>query len=385
MKVGYWDAFSGISGDMSIGSLVDAGAPFDELSAGLASLNTGATFRCERTKRKGIAAAKFYVDFEPQHKHRHLHHILDLIEKSSLPASSKQKASNVFRRLGEAEAHVHGTTIEKVHFHEVGAVDSICDIAGACLALDLLGVEALYCSALNVGSGTVNTEHGLLPVPTPATSRLLNGTPIYSNGPTMELTTPTGAALAVTLSKEFGTMPPLRISSVGYGAGDKDFPGQANVLRFTFGEMTEAVEATTVVVIEANIDDCSPQVLGYAMDRLFAAGALDVSLESLLMKKNRQGSLLRVIATPQSQEQLAEIIFLETSTLGLRMYRAERRVQARQFVEVETPNGKVRVKVSAGGSFAPEYDDCRKLAESSGVPLRQILSEANLAYLKNTR
>jgi uncharacterized protein (TIGR00299 family) protein len=222
-------------------------------------------------------------------------------------------------------------------------------------------------------------------VPTPATSRLLNGTPIYSNGPTMELTTPTGAALAVTLSKEFGTVPPLRISSVGYGAGDKDFPGQANVLRFTFGEMTEAVEATTVVVIEANIDECSPQVLGYAMDRLFAAGALDVSLESLLMKKNRQGSLLRVIATPQTQEQLAEIICLETSTLGLRMYRAERRVQARQFVEVETPSGKVRVKVSAGGSFAPEYDDCRKLAESSGVPLRQILSEANLAYLKNTR
>jgi len=385
MKVGYWDAFSGISGDMSIGSLLDAGASFDELSAGLTSLNTGATFRCERTKRKGIAAAKFHVDFEPQHKHRHLHHILDMIEKSALPGSTKQKASSVFRRLGEAEAQVHGVTIEKVHFHEVGAVDSICDIAGACFALDLLGVEALYCSPLNVGSGTVNTEHGLLPVPTPATSKLLAGTPIYSSGPTMELTTPTGAALAVTLSKEFGTMPPLRISSVGYGAGDKDFPGQANVLRFTFGDMTEAVEATTVTVIEANIDDCSPQVLGYAMDKLFAAGALDVSLESLLMKKNRQGSLLRVIATPQTQEQLAEIIFLETSTLGLRMYRAERRVQARRIVEVETPSGVVRIKVSSGGSFAPEYDDCRKLAESTGVPLRQILSEANLAYLKNTR
>jgi len=385
MKIGYWDAFSGISGDMSIGSLLDAGASFDELTKGLTSLNTGATFRCERTIRKGITAAKFHVDYEPQKKHRHLHHIVAMIEGSDLPTPVKQNSIKVFQRLAEAEAQVHGTTIQKVHFHEVGAVDSICDIVGACLALHLLEVDTIHCSSINVGSGTANTEHGVLPVPTPATALLLKDKPIYSSGPVMELTTPTGAALAVTLAESFGPMPPMRIQSIGYGAGDRDFPIQSNVLRFTLGEATSATEATTVTVLEANIDDCSPQILGYAMDRLFAAGALDVTIEPLLMKKNRQGSLLRVIATPHTQEQLAEIIFLETSTLGLRMYKAERRVQSRQIVEVSTPHGTIRMKVSGGGSFAPEYDDCRKLAEATGTPLRQILADANLAYLKITR
>jgi uncharacterized protein (TIGR00299 family) protein len=385
MFIGYWDAFSGISGDMSIGSLLDAGASFEDLREGLVSLNTGATFRCERTKRKGIAAAKFHVDFEPQHKHRHLHHILDMISKSALPEAVKKNASAVFQRLGEAEAAVHGMSIEKVHFHEVGAVDSICDIAGCCHGLHLLGVEELHCSAVNVGSGTVNTEHGTLPVPTPATARLLVGKPVYSAGPTMELTTPTGAALAVTLAKEFGTMPPMRIRSTGYGAGDKDFPMQANVLRFTLGERSMASESTTVAVLEANIDDSSPQVIGYAMDKLFAAGALDVTIQPLLMKKNRQGSLLRVIATLEAQESMAKIMFEETSTLGLRVTHAERRVQARRIVEVETPHGKVRVKVSETGAFAPEFDDCRKLAESTGIPLREIVLSVNQAYLKNSQ
>lgn len=383
MKIGYWDAFSGIAGDMAIGSLLDAGASFEALTEGLNTLGTGATFRAERTKRKGISATKFYVDFEPQHKHRHLHHILDMIGKAALPDAVKERASAVFQRLGEAEAKVHNTTLQKVHFHEVGAVDSICDIVGACLGLHLLGVERLHCSPLNVGSGTVNTEHGVLPVPTPATAELLTDKPVYSAGPTMELTTPTGAALAVTLATSFGPMPSLSIKAAGYGAGDRDFPVQANVLRFTLGEATGAVEATTVTVIEANIDDTSPQVLGYAMDRLMEAGALDVSIESLLMKKNRQGSLLRVIASPETQESLAAIIFRETSTLGLRLYKAERRVQGRSFVEVETPHGRVNVKVSSDGAFAPEYEDCRKLAETRGVPLKQVIADANFAYLKN--
>jgi uncharacterized protein (TIGR00299 family) protein len=385
MKIGYWDAFSGISGDMTIGSLVDAGAPVDQLVAGLNELSTGATFRYERTKRKGIAATKFSVDYEPQHKHRHLHHILDMIGAARLPLEVKQNATRVFQTLAEAEAKVHGTTIEKVHFHEVGAVDSICDIVGACLGLHLLGLEEVYCSPVNAGSGTAHTEHGVLPVPTPATSLLLTGKPVYSSGPVFELTTPTGAALAVTLARDFGPMPPMTITATGYGAGDKDFPIQANVLRLTIGERANATESTTITVMEANIDDTSPQVLGYAMERLFAAGALDVSLEPLLMKKNRQGTLLRVIATPETQESLAAVIFAETSTLGLRFYRAERRVQARQFVEVSTPHGKVRMKVSAGGSFAPEYDDCRALALATGVPLREIITGANSAYLKNTR
>ncbi len=385
MKIGYWDAFSGISGDMSIGSLVDAGAPVDQLVAGLNELSTGATFRCERAKRKGIAATKFSVDHEPRHKHRHLHHILEMIGAARLPLEVKQNATRVFQTLAEAEAKVHGTAVEKVHFHEVGAVDSICDIVGACLGLHLLGVEEVYCSPVNVGSGTARTEHGVLPVPTPATSLLLTGKPVYSSGPVFELTTPTGAALAVTLARHFGAMPPMTITATGYGAGDKDFPIQANVLRLTVGERAGAVESTTITVMEANIDDTSPQVLGYAMERLFAAGALDVSLEPLLMKKNRQGTLLRVIATPETQESLAAVIFAETSTLGLRFYRAERRAQARQFVEVSTPHGKVRMKIAAGGSFAPEYDDCRALALAAGVPLRQIITDANSAYLKNTR
>ncbi len=383
MKVGYWDAFSGISGDMAIGSLLDAGASFEALREGLSTLNTGAAFRAERTKRKGIGATKFHVDFEPQHKHRHLHHILEMIDKAALEPQVKQQAAAVFQKLGEAEAKVHGTTIQKVHFHEVGAVDSICDIVGACLGLHLLGVERLHCSAFNVGSGTVNTEHGVLPVPTPATAELLTGKPVYSAGPTMELTTPTGAALAVTLASGFGPMPPLRISATGYGAGDRDFPVQANVLRFTLGESTGAAEATTVTVIEANIDDTSPQILGYAMDKLFEAGALDVSIESLLMKKNRQGSLLRVIATPETEQSLTGIVFRETSTLGLRLYQAQRLVQGRHFLEVETPHGRVRIKVSSDGSFAPEYEDCRKLAETRGVPLKQVIADANFAYLSN--
>jgi uncharacterized protein (TIGR00299 family) protein len=385
MKIGYWDAFSGISGDMVIGSLVDAGAPFDELTAGLASLGTGASFRLERVKRHGITASKFHVDFEPQKKHRHLPHIERMIDAAALPDRVKQNATNVFRRLGEAEAQVHGVPIEKVHFHEVGAIDSICDIVGACLGLHLLGVEASYCSPINVGSGTVDTEHGLLPVPAPATALLVAGKPVYSAGPVFELTTPTGAAIAVTMCRDFGPMPPMRIARIGYGAGNKDFPIQANVLRFTLGEAAAAVESTTVSVIEANIDDTSPQVLGYAMDRLFEAGALDVSLEPLLMKKNRQGTLLRVIAAPELQETLAAIVFAETSTLGLRITRAERRVQERRFVEVDTPHGKVRMKVGDRGTFAPEYDDCRRLAAEKNIPLKQVIQDATFAYLTNSR
>jgi len=339
----------------------------------------------EKTKRRGIAASKFRVLGGDSKSHRHLKHILEIIDKSGISARAKQNASAVFQRLGEAEAKVHDVSIEKVHFHEVGAVDSICDIVGACIGFDLLDVESIYCSPLNVGSGTVNTEHGVLPVPAPATAELLAGKPVYARGPSVELTTPTGAAIAATLAIEFGAMPPLRVVSTGYGAGDKDFPEHANVLRALIGESSGAAESATVVVLEANIDDSSPQVLGYAMERLFEAGALDVSLEPILMKKNRPGSLLRVITTPQSQEVLADLIFAETTTLGLRIYRAERRVKSRSLMNVETSHGSIRIKISEDGSFAPEYDDCRDLARKTGLPLRQILTDANLAYLKISR
>jgi uncharacterized protein (TIGR00299 family) protein len=382
MRVCYFDAFSGISGDMVVGALIDAGADAAALAAALDSLGTGAAYRVERTRRKGIAASKFHVDFTDSAKHRHLPHILRMIDASALPARAKERASAIFQRLGEAEAHVHGTPVEKVHFHEVGAIDSISDICGAAMALDLLGVDACACSAVNVGSGTANTQHGVLPVPTPATARLLADKPVYARGPALELTTPTGAAIAATLSTTFGPMPPLRLATTGYGAGDRDFPDHANVLRVLIGESSRATEATTVAVIEANIDDSTPEVLGYAMERLLEAGALDATLEPLLMKKNRPGSLLRVIATPESREALAALVLAETSTLGVRIYEAERRVQERRIEEVDTPHGRVRVKVAANGSFAPEYDDCRRLALAAGVPIKQVFAAASHAFLQ---
>lgn len=385
MKICYFDAFSGISGDMTAGALLDAGADATALTSALMSLGTGASFRIEKTNRRGIAASKFNVIGGESKSHRHLPHILKMIETGDLPARAKKNAAAVFQRLGAAEAKVHNIPLEKVHFHEVGAVDSICDIVGACTALELLGIEEIHSSAINVGSGTVNTEHGVLPVPAPATAELLAGRPIYSRGPSLELTTPTGAALVTTLAASFGPLLPLRMSTIGYGAGAKDFAEHANVLRVIVGETSGATESTTISVLEANIDDSSPQLLGYATERLLEAGALDVTLEAVQMKKNRPGTLLRVIAQPERQESLAQLIFAETTTLGLRVYTAERRVKARRIEEVETRYGKVRIKVSEDGSSAPEYEDCRGLALQTGTPLKEVLAAAHLEYLKNTR
>jgi uncharacterized protein (TIGR00299 family) protein len=380
MKICYFDAFSGISGDMTVGALVDAGAPWEALQEALLTLNLGAQFRLEKTKRHGIAASKFHVDFTPEKKHRHLPHVEKIIAAGVLSEKSKANALKVFRRLGEAEARSHAVPIEKVHFHEVGAVDSICDIVGACVALDLLGIEEIYSSRINVGSGTVNTEHGMLPVPAPATADLLKDRPIYASGPEAELTTPTGAALVTTLAKDFGKLPPVRVLSQGFGAGDKDFPTQANVLRVLIGERTSAPESTTVIVLEANIDDSTPQILGYAMERLLDAGALDVTLTPVFMKKNRPATVISVIAAPDLTEKLAQILFAETSTLGIRLFEAQRRVLQRQVQEVETPHGVIRVKYSDTGTFTPEYEDCRKAAHEHGVPLRVVISEASQAF-----
>ena len=382
MKTCYFDAFSGISGDMTVGALIDAGAAGAALVDALESLNLGATYTFEKTKRRGIAATKFHVSFPEQKSHRHLPHIHRIIENATrLSDKTKERSLAVFNALGAAESKIHNQPLERVHFHEVGAVDSISDIVGACYGLELLGVDEIYCSPINVGSGTVETEHGTLPVPAPATAELLVNKPVYSKGPEMELTTPTGAAIVAALASGFGAMPAMSIESTGFGAGTKDFPMQANVLRAVIGTRSAAVESTTVTVLEANIDDSTPQVLGYAMDRLFAAGALDVTIQPLLMKKNRPGSLLSVIARPEDQETLAKIILEETTTLGLRMFPAERRVQARSVVTVETPYGQVRMKVTAQGA-SPEYDDCRALAAAAGVPLKKVLAEAQFAYLK---
>lgn len=385
MKICYLDAFSGIAGDMTVGALLDAGADPQALIQGLETLQTGATFSIEKTKRRGISATKFHVESTDTKKHRHLPHILSMIDQAKLPQTAKQNAGLVFQRLGEAEAKTHGVAIEKVHFHEVGAVDSICDIVGACLGFQLLGIDEVYASAINVGSGTVNTEHGVLPVPAPATAELLAGKPVYARGPAMELTTPTGAAIIAALAQDTGPMPSMKLLATGHGAGDRDFPEHANVLRVIVGERGTATESTSVSVLEANIDDSTPQMLGYAMTRLFDAGALDVTLEPIYMKKNRPGSLLRIIARPENREELASIVFAETTTLGLRIYEAQRRVKARRIFEVRTEHGTIRIKTSEDGSFAPEYDDCKEAAQRTGIPLREILAEANLAYLKNVR
>jgi uncharacterized protein (TIGR00299 family) protein len=384
----YLDAFSGISGDMLVGALADAGADRKTIIDAIASLETGAVVSFTQVQRCGIGATKFHVDVQETQPHRHLSHIVRMIERAGLTERARRDAVAIFRKLGEAEAQIHQVPIEKVHFHEVGAADSIADIVGTAVALDLLEVSTVVCSPLNVGSGTVKTEHGILPVPAPATALLLVNAPVYSRGPAVELTTPTGAAVAATLAQSFGVLPPMRLARTGYGAGGHDFTEHANVLRVLLGETTAgeaASEALTVAVLEANIDDLNPQVLAYATGRLLEFGALDVTLQPILMKKGRPGHLLRVIARPEQREALAQLVFAETSTLGLRIYAAERRVQARSFTEVTTPYGSVRIKVSSDGGYAPEYEDCRKLAVTSGVALKHIIAEANYAYLQRSR
>jgi uncharacterized protein (TIGR00299 family) protein len=383
MRICYFDPFSGISGDMTVGALVDAGADWTRVESALRSLGLGASFHVEKTTRNGMSASKFSVQGSDQTKHRHLAHIEKIITSGDMSETARKNSLAVFRRLGNAEAKSHNTALEKVHFHEVGAVDSICDIVGACVALDVLGIDEIRSSPVNVGRGTVTTEHGTLPVPAPATAELLNNCPIYSAGPEAELTTPTGAALLTTLAKDFDGLPAVCVVSQGFGAGDKDFPGQANVLRVLIGERTQASESMSVRILEANIDDSTPQVLGYTMERLLDAGALDVTLTPVFMKKNRSATMVSVLAAPELTEQLASILFAETTTLGLRILQAERRVLVRNTAEVETAYGKIRIKYTDAGAFAPEYEDCRKAAAAKGVALRTVIAEANQAFRRN--
>jgi len=377
----YIDAFSGLAGDMLLGALADAGADTAVISRALESFAIGVRIEWERVLRRGISATKFRAIATDPPKHRHLSGILKTIHAADIPDRVKANAERVFRVLAEAESSVHGVDIERVHFHEVGAVDSICDIVGICLALDLLAIDMIYCSAINTGSGTVNTEHGILPVPAPATAKLLRNKPVYARGPAFELTTPTGAAVVAALAQDFGAMPAMKIAAIGYGAGDHDFKEHANVVRVMTGELTGASESTTVSVIEANIDDASPQVIAYALERLLEAGALDALVIPAQMKKGRPGVIVQIIAAPEKREELMAILLLETTTLGVRFHTAERRVQLREITVLESPRGPIRIKSGPGG-FAPEYEDARKIALESGLPLRRILAEAALEYTR---
>jgi hypothetical protein len=394
MRIAYFDCFSGISGDMVLGALVDAGCDLARIEAELRKLPVaGWTISAEKVKRGAIAATQVCVATIETHHHRGLSKILEHIAAAQLAPRVAERASAIFRKLGEAEARVHNVPIEKVHFHEVGAVDSIVDIVGAAVGFELLGLDEFHCSALNVGGGRVNTAHGNLPVPAPATADLLRGSPTYSNGIERELVTPTGAAIVSTLSGSFGPLPHMVTRAIGYGAGGADLKEQPNVLRLLIGDGAAQSDATKwghandeVFVIEASIDDMNPQIYGYFVERALAAGALDVFATPVQMKKNRPGQLLTVLCEPAATEHLVELIFRETTTIGVRTHRTQRRTLERQIVPVETSFGSIRVKVSRNNgtilNAAPEYEDCQRIALEKNVPLKQVLAEAAAEFEK---
>jgi pyridinium-3,5-bisthiocarboxylic acid mononucleotide nickel chelatase len=441
MRIAYLDCFSGISGDMFLGALVDAGVSFRLFEDAVAALDVGARLEISRVVRGGIAATKvdvyshgekdlprevFWEQHErghsPAHSHSHGHEqheaavrqhsrsqhfsragapaphehghgrglkeIRQIIEKAAISGTAKATAIRIFEALGAAEAEIHDSSIESVHFHEVGAVDAIVDIVCAAVGSEALGVDEWICSPLNVGGGIVTCAHGTLPVPAPATLKLLQDAPVYSSGPQVELVTPTGAAIVKTLATRFGSFPRMKIEKTGYGAGTRDFHEHPNLLRLTIGEAVEASGALTsdetITVLEANLDDLSPQVLGYAAEKLLAEGALDVFSVPVQMKKGRPGALLTVLCETEDARRLTKMIFAETTTLGVRRREEQRQTLARRWETVKTSWGDVRIKIaSMNGSisnYAPEYEDCRALAEANHVPLKMVIEEAMRQY-----
>jgi uncharacterized protein (TIGR00299 family) protein len=393
MKIAYFDCFSGISGDMVLGALVDAGCEFEHLQAELRRLPVSDwKISASKVPRGELAATHIKVESGEHHPHRSLATILEMIGKAGLSPRVAERAAKIFRRLGEAEARIHNVPVEKVHFHEVGAVDAIVDIVGACVGFERLGLEEFACSALNVGGGWVESQHGKLPVPAPATAELLRGAATYSTGINRELVTPTGAAIASTLVRQFGPMPAMTVAAIGYGAGSADLTEQPNVLRLFVGESAEKPVSTgdeVVAVIEANLDDMNPQIYGYFVEKALEAVALDVFATPVQMKKNRPGQLLTVLCRPEARQRLEELIFRETTTIGVRSYEAHRRTLARESVPVQTVLGVVRMKVSRLNGHvlnaAPEYEDCQRIAAERGVPLKQVFAEAAFEFQKRQR
>ncbi|MGA2358677.1 MAG: nickel pincer cofactor biosynthesis protein LarC [Terriglobales bacterium] len=438
MRIAYLDCFSGISGDMFLGALVDAGVSPKLLEDTVAAIDIGARLEISRVLRGGISATKVdvYANGEKdlprevfrerqEHEHDHDHgepmwrrgsvpprtaqspvptqhgrsltEIREIIEKSAIGGAAKATAIRIFETLGQAEAEIHDTSIERVHFHEVGAVDALVDIVCAAVGAESLAVEEWVCSPLNVGGGTVKCAHGTLPVPAPATLRLLRDAPVYSSGPQVELVTPTGAAIVKTLCGRFAPFPAMKIEKVGYGAGTREFPEHPNLLRLTIGEAAPQDGASTspskwndrITVLEANLDDLSPQVLAYAMERLLAEGALDVFSVPVQMKKSRPGALLTVLAKMEDANRLTKLIFAETTTLGVRRREEQRQTLSRRWETVDTAWGPVRIKIAnmngSVSNYAPEYEDCRTLAEAQHVPLRAVMQEAIQQYLRGGR
>ena len=428
MRIAYLDCFSGMSGDMFLGALVDAGIPSRVFEETVKALDIGARLEISRVNRSGISAIKVDVlvhgekelprevyweqqahqheEHEHGHKHDHgsahthedkhehghgreLKEIKQIISTAAVSETAKQTAIAIFQALGEAESKIHNTDVDSIHFHEVGAVDAMVDILCAAVGAEVLGADDIVCSPLNVGGGTVKCAHGVFPVPAPATVELLKGAPVYSSGLNVELVTPTGAAIVKVLSKRFASFPQMKIEKTGYGAGTRDFQGHANVVRLTVGDSEDALNAgathETVSVVEANLDDLNPQVFGYVMDRLLEEGALDVFGIPVQMKKNRPGTLLTVLCRPQDSAKLTKLIFSETTTLGVRHREEDRQALQRKWVTVVTRWGEVRLKIASMNgtitNYAPEYEDCRRIAAEQHVPLKTVMQEALQNYL----
>ena len=457
MRIGYLECFSGISGDMLLGALVDAGVPFDLLAETAAALNVGARLEMRKVIRGGLAAIKVDVltdeqgprnqgtrgtgaehdhgrehehdghaheghehhshdhahdsheghthgadEHDPhaadsaQHSHEHAPHrslsiILKIIQAAPIKDSVKQRSARAFQLLGEAEAAIHSIPIEKVHFHEVGAVDTIVDIVCAAAGSEALGVDRWMASPLNVGSGTVKCAHGTLPVPAPATLALLGDAPVYAAGTPMERVTPTGAAVLRMLDVGYGVLPAMSVKARGYGAGGRDTPGEPNLLRLLVGEAEEGAESTEpIAVIETVIDDATPQLLAYVSELLMEAGAWDVYRAPVQMKKGRAGVQMTVLASPEAMPALRDLLLRETTTIGLRWRMENKLALAREFVDVNTEWGKVRIKVARWptgevANASPEYEVCRNIARQQGVPLKRVMQEAMRAYAETER
>ncbi|MHC4973045.1 MAG: nickel pincer cofactor biosynthesis protein LarC [Planctomycetota bacterium] len=379
MRILLVEPFAGIAGDMFVGALVHAGAPFARVEAGLQALEAGVS--CEPVLRCGLAAKKFRVRHEEGHHHRGLKAILDWIGNAPLTDRAKELAGRAFRRLAEAEAAIHGVGVDEVHFHEVGAVDAICDIVGASICLDALDVTALYCRPLPLSTGTVQAAHGRLPVPAPATLELLKGRRTFDSGLEGELITPTGAAVVAAWTGA-GDPPAFVPTAIGYGAGDRDPEGYPNVCRVTLGDAEEKSEPSAAHLCElvCDVDDATPQVLGHLLGRLLEAGALDATLQPVVMKKNRPGTRVSALVRAECIPAVEQVLFREGTTLGVRRRAVTRTELPRRIVEVATEHGTVRLKVGELGGevvhVAPEYEDCRALAEAAGVPLREIIRQA---------
>lgn len=401
----YFDCFAGAAGDMILGALIDAGVPFEAVERALGSLAVdGVSVRVDRVLKTGVSSLKFRVveagqeshagkpeSNAPGHRHHHLKHVLAAIEKAELPAAARARATRMFMRLAEAEAAVHHSTMDKVHLHEVGALDSIIDIVGTAFAMDYLAPARVVVSPVNVGGGMVRTAHGVFPVPAPATVRLLGAVPTYSSGAEQELLTPTGALILSEYADAFGAMPAMRVDRVGYGAGDRDLPETPNVVRVFVGatdaEAARRGAVMTVAVLACEIDDMNPQIFGAVMDRLYAAGALEVFYQPVQMKKNRPGTLMTVVCAADQRDVLADVIFRETTTIGIRYQEMSRLCLDREMQPVQTAYGVVRFKVArkdgAVLNAQPEFDDLARLAAEQGVPIKMVQAAAHQAWVSS--